>query len=104
MPPFAARAARLGTPSGARTPVRLATPERISRQTADAIRDELREFAHLGGFAFRPDSTPWFGAALRTPEDAAPLRTRACCPGGMRTRPGGRTPAARPGSRPRSGG
>ncbi len=74
MTPFAVQSALLGIPSGARTPVRLATPERISRQTADAIRDELREFAHLGGFAFRPDSTPWFGAALRTPEDAR----RAC--------------------------
>ena len=74
MSPFAVQSALLGIPSGARTPVRLGSPERISRQAADSIRDELREFAHLGGFRFRPDSTPWFGATLRTPEDAR----RAC--------------------------
>jgi very-short-patch-repair endonuclease len=74
MTPFAVQSALLGIPSSARTPVRLAAPERISRETADGVRDELREFAHLGGFGFRPDSTPWYGAALRTPEDAR----RAC--------------------------
>ena len=74
MTPFAVQSALLGIPDDARTPVRLGRPERISRETADAIRDELREFAHLGGFALRPDSTPWFGAALRSPDDAR----RAC--------------------------
>jgi very-short-patch-repair endonuclease len=74
MDPFAVQSALLGIPGAARTPVRFGMPERISRETADGIRDELREFAHLGGFAFRPDSTPWFGAALRTPGDAR----RAC--------------------------
>src|SRR6185437_8321567 len=58
----------------ARTMVRLAMPERIDRELADRIHDELREFAHLGGFVLRPDSTPWFGAALGAPEDA-----RAAC-------------------------
>jgi len=70
MTPFAVQSALLGIPDAARTPVRVAAPERIDRGRADEIRDELREFAHLGGFAFRPDSTPWFGAALRTPEQA----------------------------------
>jgi hypothetical protein len=51
MTPFEVQSALLGIPDQAR-------------------RDELREFAHLGGFAFRPDSTPWFGAALRTPDQA----------------------------------
>jgi very-short-patch-repair endonuclease len=74
MTPFAVQSALLGTPARARTPVRLAAPERISPREADDIRDELREFAHLGGFAFRPDATPWFGATLRTAEDAR----RAC--------------------------
>jgi very-short-patch-repair endonuclease len=68
--PFAVQSALLGIPDHARTPVRLGRPELIGRETADEIRDELREFAHLGGFALRPDSTPWFGAALRTPDDA----------------------------------
>src|SRR5262249_43199620 len=27
-------------------------------------------FAHLGGFGIRPQDTPWFGAALRTPDQA----------------------------------
>src|SRR5580693_9059982 len=62
--PFAVQSALLGTPATARTPFRLAAPERIGRQLADQIRDELREFAHLGGFSIRPQSSPWFGAAL----------------------------------------
>ncbi|HTW02139.1 MAG TPA: AAA domain-containing protein, partial [Streptosporangiaceae bacterium] len=70
MSPFAVQSALLGIPDAARTPVRVAAPEQIDRGRADEIRDELREFAHLGGFAFRPDSTPWFGAGLRTTEQA----------------------------------
>jgi very-short-patch-repair endonuclease len=68
--PFEVQSALLGIPDQARTPVRVGAPEQIDRGRADEIRDELREFAHLGGFAVRPDSTPWFGAALRTPEQA----------------------------------
>ncbi|HEY2549840.1 MAG TPA: AAA domain-containing protein [Streptosporangiaceae bacterium] len=68
--PFAAQSALLGIPAEARTGVRLALPEQLSRQLADDIRDELREFAHLGGFTLRPQATPWFGAALRTADDA----------------------------------
>ena len=68
--PFAVQSALLGVPDDARSSVRLPAPERITGIEADEIRDELREFAHLGGFAMRPGSTPWFGAALRTPEDA----------------------------------
>ncbi len=68
--PFAVQSALLGVSDDARTPVRLPAPERISREQADELRDELREFAHLGGFSIRPGSTPWFGAALRTAEEA----------------------------------
>src|SRR5215475_9034877 len=68
--PFEIQSALLGVPQEARTPVRLAAPERITADRADQIRDELREFAHLGGFSIRPHGTPWFGAALRTAEDA----------------------------------
>jgi very-short-patch-repair endonuclease len=68
--PFAVQSALLGIPDQARTPVRLPAPERITADIADRIRDELREFAHLGGFTIRPRATPWFGATLRTAEDA----------------------------------
>ena len=68
--PFQVQSALLGLPAGARTLVRLEAPERIGREQADRIRDELREFSHLGGFTIRPGSTPWFGAALRGPEEA----------------------------------
>jgi very-short-patch-repair endonuclease len=68
--PFAVQSALLGVPEEARNSVRLPSPEQISGIQADEIRDELREFAHLGGFTMRPDSTPWFGAALRSAEDA----------------------------------
>ncbi len=68
--PFQIQAALLGVPEEARTPIRLDMPERISGEQADRIRDELREFAHLGGLTLRPQSTPWFGAALRTSEQA----------------------------------
>jgi len=71
---FGVQSALLGIDESARTMVRLAMPERIDRELADRIHDELREFAHLGGFVLRPDSTPWFGAALGAPEDA-----RAAC-------------------------
>jgi very-short-patch-repair endonuclease len=72
--PFAVQSALLGVPAAARTPVRLGAPEQIGSRDADEIRDGLREFAHLGGFAFRPGGTPWFGATLRTADDAR----RAC--------------------------
>ncbi len=68
--PFDVQSALLRVPAEARTPVRLAEPEQVSRELADRIRDELREFAHLGGFSLRPGSTPWFGAVLRSPQDA----------------------------------
>ena len=68
--PFEVQAALLGIPAEARTPVRLAGPEQLTREAADRIRDELREFAHLGGFTLRPGRTPWYGAALRTPDQA----------------------------------
>ncbi len=68
--PFAVQSALLGVPDEARSSVRLPAPERITGIEADEIRDELREFAHLGGFTMRQGSTPWFGAVLRTPEDA----------------------------------
>ena len=68
--PFAVQSALLGIPEQARTPVRLPAPERITADVADRIRDELREFAHLGGFAIRPRATPWFGATLGSAGDA----------------------------------
>jgi very-short-patch-repair endonuclease len=68
--PFQVQSALLGVPKQARLGIRLDSPELISAEQADRIRDELREFAHLGGFALRPGSTPWFGAAVRSPEDA----------------------------------
>ncbi len=67
--PFQVQSALLGIPDRARNPVRLAAPERITGVVADDLRDELKEFAHLGGFAMRPGVTPWFGAMLRTAED-----------------------------------
>ncbi|HKB29605.1 MAG TPA: AAA domain-containing protein, partial [Streptosporangiaceae bacterium] len=66
--PFQVQSALLGIPEQARNPVRLGAPERINAGGADRIRDDLREFAHLGGFTLRPQSTPWFGAALRIPD------------------------------------
>ena len=68
--PFKIQSALLGIPESAHTRVRISAPERISGERADRIRDELREFAHLGGFTLRPGSTPWFGAMLRTPDQA----------------------------------
>jgi very-short-patch-repair endonuclease len=68
--PFQVQSALLGVPENARTHVRIAAPERIGGEQADRIRDELREFAHLGGFTIRPKSTAWFGAALRTTDQA----------------------------------
>ncbi|HSR86005.1 MAG TPA: AAA domain-containing protein [Streptosporangiaceae bacterium] len=72
--PFQVQSALLGVPAEARVNVRLANPEQIGKEQADRIRDEIREFAHLGGFALRPGTTPWFGARLRDREDAR----RAC--------------------------
>ncbi len=68
--PFQIQSALLGIDPAARTPARFSAPEQISGEQADRIRDELREFAHLGGFLLRPDNTPWFGAALRSADDA----------------------------------
>jgi len=68
--PYQVQSALLGVPAAARLQIRLGNPELIGREQADQIRDELREFAHLGGFSLRPGSTPWFGATLRTAEDA----------------------------------
>ena len=68
--PFAVQSALLGIPATARTPFRLPAPERLDGEAAETARDELREFAHLGGFTLRPSSTPWYGALLRTAADA----------------------------------
>ncbi|NUR91495.1 MAG: DUF4011 domain-containing protein, partial [Nonomuraea sp.] len=67
---FQIQSALLGIPAAARTPVRLGTAEHLGVAEADTLRDELREFAHLGGFTLRPGATPWYGAALRTTEQA----------------------------------
>ncbi|MBV9383679.1 MAG: AAA family ATPase [Streptosporangiaceae bacterium] len=63
--PYQVQSALLGIPAAARVPARLPDPEGITPEIADRLRDELREFAHLGGFTLRPESTPWFGAAIR---------------------------------------
>jgi very-short-patch-repair endonuclease len=68
--PFQVQSALLGVPAAARTSVRIDAPERISAELADRIRDDLREFTHLGGLSLRPDSTPWYGAALKSADDA----------------------------------
>ena len=56
----------LGPRYPARVSARLSAPEEITPELADQIRDELREFTRPGGFAMRPGSTPWFGAAIGT--------------------------------------
>jgi very-short-patch-repair endonuclease len=72
--PFQVQSALLGIPDDAKLTVPIDNPEHIGREQADRIRDELREFAHLGGLTLRPGSTPWFGASLRSADDAR----RAC--------------------------
>jgi AAA domain/Protein of unknown function (DUF4011) len=74
--PFQIQSSLLGISRDARTPVRLSAPERISAERADRIRDELREFAHLGGFTLRPATTPWYGAMLRAHPRPGPLTGR----------------------------
>ncbi len=68
--PFAVQSALLGIPESARTPFRLPAPERLDGEAAETVRDELREFAHLGGFTLRRSTTPWYGAMIRDPADA----------------------------------
>jgi very-short-patch-repair endonuclease len=68
--PYQVQSALLGVPAQARVRARLAAPEEITPELADEVRDELREFARLGGFALRPGTSPWFGATLRTREQA----------------------------------
>ena len=75
--PFGVQAALLGIPAAARTPARLPAPERLDAEAAEVVRDELREFAHLGGFTLRPYSTPWYGALIRTAADAHQARELA---------------------------
>ncbi|HZR53986.1 MAG TPA: AAA domain-containing protein [Streptosporangiaceae bacterium] len=64
------QSALLGIPVEARTSVRLPGVERIGASTAELVRDDLRVFAHLGGFTLRPSSTPWFGALIRDSSEA----------------------------------
>ena len=71
---FTVQSALLGIPEQARTQIRLPAVEKIDTDAAELIRDDLREFAHLGGFSLRPSSTPWFGALIRDAGDAR----RAC--------------------------
>jgi very-short-patch-repair endonuclease len=67
---YQVQSALLGVPEQARVTTRLSAPERITDEVAEQVRDELREFTRLGGFGFTPGSTPWFGAPLRTREQA----------------------------------
>ncbi|GAB3591392.1 hypothetical protein GCM10027446_09120 [Angustibacter peucedani] len=54
-----------------RVRVRGAALEQLDRAELDVLREELREAASLGAFRAGPDDDPWFGALLRTPEEAA---------------------------------
>jgi very-short-patch-repair endonuclease len=67
---YQVQSALLAVPAWARVTARLAAPELITAELAEQLRDELREFTRLEGFAFRPGATPWFGAPLRTREQA----------------------------------
>jgi hypothetical protein len=62
--PFTVQSVLLGVPEQARTAVRLPDVEQISGQLAEQLRDELREYGHLGGFALSLDNSPWVGAAI----------------------------------------
>ncbi len=75
--PFGVQAALLGIPAAARTKARLPAPERLDSEAAEVVRDEFREFAHLGGFTLRPYSTPWYAALIRTAADAHQARELA---------------------------
>ncbi|MCW2930269.1 MAG: helicase, partial [Actinomycetia bacterium] len=67
---YQVQAGLLSVPPEARVTIRLADAERITPAMAEEIRDELREFSRMGGFALRSGSTPWFGAALPDREAA----------------------------------
>jgi very-short-patch-repair endonuclease len=67
---YQVQSALLGIPEAARVATRLAAPELITAELAEQLRDELREFTRLDGFEFGPGATPWFGAPLRTREQA----------------------------------
>ena len=56
--PFRSSPRCSASPRRRRTPVRLPAPERLDAEAAETIRDELREFAHLGGFTLRPSEHP----------------------------------------------
>jgi very-short-patch-repair endonuclease len=67
---YQVQSALLGVPEQARVATRLAAPQLITAELAEELRDELREFTRLEGFEFRPGATPWFGAPLRTRDQA----------------------------------
>ncbi|HEY7430397.1 MAG TPA: AAA domain-containing protein [Streptosporangiaceae bacterium] len=68
--PYQVQSALLGIPDEARTPVRLPDVEAIGSEEAQRLRDELREYAHLGGFWLSREDTPWVGAAIGTADQA----------------------------------
>jgi AAA domain len=59
-----------GVPGQERVSTRLTAPELITAELAERLHDEFREFTRLVGFEFRPGASPWFGAPLRTREQA----------------------------------
>ncbi|MGH3206617.1 MAG: AAA domain-containing protein [Trebonia sp.] len=67
---YQVQSALLAIPERARVTTRLTAPELITVELAEGLRDELREFTRLDGFEFRPGATPWFGAPLRSREQA----------------------------------
>jgi very-short-patch-repair endonuclease len=68
--PYQVQAALLGVPEESRGSVKLSNPMRILPDTAEQVRDDLREFTRLGGFTIQPDGSPWFGAVLPDREAA----------------------------------
>lgn len=82
---FEAQAGFLGVPERSRSAVRLHGDVLIALggEVAERVRDDLRRYANLSGFAMTPDDTPWSDARIYDPEHAqsalelvARLRTR----------------------------
>jgi len=67
---YQVQSALLGVPEEAKTPVRLRDVAAIGSEDAQRLHDDLREYAHLGGFWLSREDTPWFGAAIGSADQA----------------------------------
>jgi very-short-patch-repair endonuclease len=67
---YQVQSALLGVPEEAKTPVRLPSVAAIGSEEAQRLHDDLREYAHLGGFWLSREDTPWFGAAIGSADQA----------------------------------